>query len=163
MPYSGDTGEGQRRDAELFEKMTVEQRKNWAKQIVHRMMCAYNVSEKKGLAELIGCHQNMPSNWIQQGSVPWKVIYHCHVETGATLDWLYDGKEASVKITKHLRYKLESIALEVMHLADRLDQIEQTGDDGFKLASKNIAAYMIAILSPKSTESDTDNIWDLPS
>ena len=163
MPNTVGSDMGKRRDAEFFEKMTIEQRKNWAKQIVNRMMSVYHVSEKKGLAALIGCHQNMPSNWIQLGSVPWKVIYHCHVETGASLDWLYDGKEPPVEITKKLRYKLESIALEVMDIAARLDRIEQTGDDGFKLTSKKIAAHFIDILSPESTESDKENIWDLSS
>ncbi|NQZ06166.1 MAG: helix-turn-helix domain-containing protein [Algicola sp.] len=134
--------------------MTMVQRQEWAKRIVARMMSVSHVTEKKRLAQLIGCHQNMPSNWIQQGSVPWKVIYDCHKQTGASLDWLYDGIEPSLKISGRMRFKLENLAMELMQMGHRLELIEQTSADGFRSVAKIIAKDVARLLSAQTTQSE---------
>jgi hypothetical protein len=156
MPHSDESGNRVRRDQGFFNNMTLDQRQEWAKQIVARMMAVSQVTEKKRLAQLIGCHQNMPSNWIQQGSVPWKVIYDCHKQTGASLDWLYDGIEPSLKITGPMRFKLENLAMELMQMGHRLELIEQTSADGFRSVAKIIAKDVARLLSAEPIKSEPD-------
>jgi hypothetical protein len=139
--------EAGRRDSEFFNGMTLEQKQQWAKDIIKRMMQATGVYEKKGLAQMIGCHQNMPSNWLQKGSVPWKVVYLCHRETGVSLDWLYNGVEPAVVISPEVQRKLKNAVTELLEMAEREKLITQLSDDNFEAIAIQTSKEMIELLT----------------
>ncbi len=139
--------EAGRRDSEFFNGMTLGQKQQWAKDIIKRMMQASGVYEKKGLAKIIGCHQNMPSNWLQKGSVPWKVVYICHRETGVSLDWLYNGVEPAVVISSEVKRKLKNTVTQLLVLAERENLIAQSDKDSFETIAIQTTKEMIELLT----------------
>jgi hypothetical protein len=139
--------EAGRRDSEFFNSLTLDQKQQWAKDIIKRMMQATGVYEKKGLAQVIGCHQNMPSNWLQKGSVPWKVVYMCHRETGVSLDWLYNGVEPAVVISSEVARKLKNTVTQLLELAEREKLIAQLSDDNFETIARQTIKEMIELLT----------------
>ena len=147
MSNPDEVVESGRRDSEFFNGMTLEQKQQWAKDIIKRMMQATGVYEKKGLAQMIGCHQNMPSNWLQKGSVPWKVVYLCHRETGVSLDWLYNGVEPAVVVSPQLKRQLKNAVTELLELAQREKLIAQLGEDNFETLAIQTTKEMIALLT----------------
>ena len=55
-----------KRDSDFLATMTDEQRQQWIKDIVHRMMQAWDVPSKIALAAKLGLNPKAPSNWIQK-------------------------------------------------------------------------------------------------
>lgn len=91
-----------RKDKDFLNKMTLAERRQWAKRIVVRLILAWNVKEIQDLSQYIGGHIRMPSNWITKGVIPWEVVYTCHLQTGRSLDWLYNGNQCVVTATPEL-------------------------------------------------------------
>ena len=106
--------------------MTLNEKREWAKRIVVRLMLAWDVKEMQDLSKFIGGHLRMPSNWITKGVIPWEVIYTCHLQTGRSLDWLYNGNQCAITATPELeaeyRHKvatlIKAIALTKNFLSD---------------------------------------------
>ena len=83
--------------------MSLNEKREWAKRIVVRLMLAWDVKEMQDLSKFIGGHLRMPSNWITKGVIPWEVIYTCHLQTGRSLDWLYNGNQCAITATPELK------------------------------------------------------------
>lgn len=97
------TGESlPRRDKDFLKAMTLVERRDWAKRIIVRLMLAWGVNEMQSLCKYIGGHIRMPSNWITKGVIPWEVVYTCHLQTGRSLDWLYNGNQCAITATPEL-------------------------------------------------------------
>lgn len=98
------TGESlPRKDKDFLKNMTLVEKRDWAKRIVVRLMLAWDVKEMQDLSQFIGGHIRMPSNWITKGAIPWEVIYTCHLQTGRSLDWLYNGNQCAIAATPELK------------------------------------------------------------
>ena len=91
-----------------------QQRKATAKAIVIRMMQAWGVSDYKSLAQKLALNPLAPSNWIQKASVPQHAILSCHQQTGKTLDWLYNGEEAPMRLSAKQHRLLEQKVLNLL-------------------------------------------------
>jgi hypothetical protein len=63
-----------------------------AKAIAGRMRAAWGVEKNGELARFIGGHKKMMGNWINAGAIPREVFYTGHLQTGCSLDWLYNSK-----------------------------------------------------------------------
>ena len=98
------TGESlPRKDKDFLKAMPLNEKREWAKRIVVRLMLAWDVKEMQDLSKFIGGHLRMPSNWITKGVIPWEVIYTCHLQTGRSLDWLYNGNQCAITSTPELK------------------------------------------------------------
>lgn len=137
-----------RRDKDFLKKMSVEEKRTWARGIVHRLMKAWQVKEMKDIADHVGGHLRMPSAWIQKGFVPWEVIYTCHLDTGCSLDWLYNGNFPVFKRTEGLGKAIKSITKEVLTTSgSRLNIIKEVQTQGFNVVSNSITSALVAQLS----------------
>lgn len=125
-------------DKAHFADMPEKEAQEWSRGIVERMMAAYNLSEKKALAEHFGCHQNMPSNWIQTASVPWTAVHLCHQQTNASLDWLYYGKEPSYEFNNTALNHCKNIIDQQMIFARRLLKANMNEQEAFKMVSQSL-------------------------
>jgi hypothetical protein len=132
-----------RRDKDFLNKMTTKERQQWAKQIVHRMMKAWQISDKKAIADVLGCHPKIPGNWIQNGNVPWHVIYTCHLDTGVSLDWLYNAKLPTTEITPEMHEQLLKMAEEVLSLGVRMNLVKEANANGFEALSQSMVADLL--------------------
>jgi hypothetical protein len=137
---------------DFLKNMTFEQRQQWARDIVNRMMSAWNVDEHKILAEVLGMHPQTPSNWIQKKAVPWTVIYTCHKETGRSLDWLFDGEEPRTEITAAKVKSFEKSAIELMTYSEKMRLVQQVKADGFDTMAQGLASCFIDAMHPSEQD-----------
>lgn len=133
MSNLSDSKNKGRVDRAYYANMPLEHQQAWSRQIIERIMSAYKFNEKKVLAEHLNCHQNMPSNWIQTASVPWTVVHLCHEQTGASLDWLYHGKDPNYDFNESEAAKCRKLVEEAMTFGRRLLQNNVNERDAFKM------------------------------
>ena len=104
-------------------------------------MKAWGIEEMQQISQFIGGHARMPSAWVQKGFVPWEVIYTCHLDTGCSLDWLYNGKLPIVENTEDLNKRIQRITRDMLFLSsNRLNIIKETQGNGFNSVANSIAA-----------------------
>lgn len=125
-------------DKAHYANMPLKKQQEWSRQIVDRIMKAYQFNEKKVLAKYLGCHQNMPSNWIQTASVPWTTVHLCHTETGASLDWLYYGKEPRYNFNESEEERCKSLINQAMIFGRRLLQSEINEREAFQMVGDTL-------------------------
>ena len=136
-----------RRDKAFLDQMTIVQKRDWAKAIAGRMREAWGVKKNRELAQFIGGHKRMMGNWINAGAIPWEVLYTCHLQTGRSLDWLYNGKLPLIEATPQAITKLESLIQDVLHVCERVEFILKGKPNGVKDAAHTIAKEVLAYLS----------------
>lgn len=127
--------------------MTIEEKRAWAKDIVLRMMRAWGVEEMQDLSRFIGGHLRMPSNWISKGVIPWEVVYTCHLETGASLDWLYNGKVPVVEATEQIEQTFRQKMVSLLAASERMGFIRKDKSTGFIELAGNIAKEAVAFFT----------------
>jgi hypothetical protein len=132
----------------FLNNLTDSQRQKWAKLQVNRMMQAWQVEDHSGLAAKFGAHERTPSNWIQNRAVPWTAIYTCHEQTGRTLDWLYNGKEADKVISVSQRRAFEKSVSNVLHSAEQMGMVHVAGDIGYKMVVQGLVECLVDIITP---------------
>jgi hypothetical protein len=133
-----DTTSKGRVDKAHFANMPEKEAQLWSRGIVDRMMNAYDFKEKKALAKHFGCHQNMPSNWIQTSSVPWTAVHLCHQETNTSLDWLYYGKEPTYDFNENTGKRCKEIIAQQMIFARRLLKANMLEHEAFKMVENSL-------------------------
>jgi hypothetical protein len=138
-----------RRDKHFLKKMTKEQRQEWMRKILKRMADAWQVEGKKGIAEIVGCHPKMPGNWIKDGSVPLSVIYTCHLDTGVSLDWLYNGVLSDIKDTEQTRKVITETVRTVFMLGVRTHLIEEKNTGGLNALTETLTDDFIKLFEQK--------------
>ena len=161
MNTTNDSKNKTRVDKAFYANMPLAEQQAWSRQIIDRIMLAYKFNEKKVLAEHLGCHQNMPSNWIQTASVPWTAVHLCHEQTGASLDWLYYGKDPSYDFNEIEAAKCQSLVDQAMIFGRRLLQNNVTERDAFKMMSetlmKDLRCYFTSGTDALGFHDDTHN------
>lgn len=131
---------------DFLKNMSDEQRQQWARAIVQRMMLAWQVEEHKALAALLDLHPQTPSNWIQKKAVPWTAIYACHKATGKSLDWLYNGKEPVTEVSVQMRKSFEAAAVELLGYSAKMNMVKKLKDNGFTSVAEGMATCFIEVL-----------------
>lgn len=131
---------------DFLKNMSDEQRQQWARAIVQRMMLAWQVDEYKALAALLDLHPQTPSNWIQKKAVPWTAIYTCHKATGKSLDWLFNGEETTVEISSQKRKSFEKSAVELLTYSAKMNMVAKIKEDGFTSVAEGMATCFIEVL-----------------
>jgi hypothetical protein len=144
-----DDNGSQRRDKALFDSMTIEQKRDWARGIANRMKEAWGVKTHPELTKLIGCNDRMVGNWISSGSFPWEVVYFCHKETGSSLDWLYNALQPSFATALPIREELEAQVGDSLEVCQRVEFIEEKQSNGTKEAARIIAKEVLGFLDTK--------------
>jgi hypothetical protein len=140
-----------------FKNKPSETDKKLARQIVGRMLQAYKIEDPRELALKLDCTHGAIKNWGSAGRVPMDKLYHCHTDTGISLDWLVHGMPpvmvfdvARVEhFTKHLNSELAS--------AVRYRLIEEAREDGIDSLASGISESVIKWLGVAVVES-----FDLP-
>jgi hypothetical protein len=107
-----------------LKNMTDEDRRKWAKQIVKRMMSAWQVADQKSLAAKLELNEKAPTNWIQKRSVPWHAVYSCHIETGKSLDWLYNGKLQAIEWTASMQRAFEKDTARLLDSSETMNMLK---------------------------------------
>lgn len=123
--------------------MTEQQRQQWAKAIIHRMMTAWHVTDHKTLAQRLGLHGNTPSNWIQKKSVPWTAIYACHRETGSSLDWLYNGANPQFEVTPTILSAFTKQVTTLLKTSEQMGLIVSKHENGYQAVLTGIQACFV--------------------
>lgn len=131
---------------DFLNEMTEEQRQQWARDIVNRMMAAWQVTEHKALAQRLGLHGNTPSNWIQKKSVPWTAIYTCHKETGTSLDWLYNGVTPQFEVTQPMLSAFATKAGILFKTSEQMELIAETQENGYKAVITGMQACFVEVI-----------------
>ena len=142
------TGESlPRRDKDFLKAMTLVQRREWAKKIIVRMMLAWDVKEMQHLSRFIGGHVRMPSNWITKGGIPWEVIYTCHLQTGCSIDWLYNGNVCAISATPELKADYQKKVSDLIGTLCRSDEFSADTKDKLQQAVELISNEAIAFFA----------------
>lgn len=140
MNDTTDTKSKGRVDKAYFANMPEKEAQLWSRGIVDRMMNAYDFKEKKALAKHFGCHQNMPSNWIQTASVPWTAVHLCHQQTNTSLDWLYYGNEPTYDFNDTTAERCKDIIAQQMIFGRRLLKAGIPEHEAFKMVEESLFA-----------------------
>lgn len=121
--------------------------KEKARKIVKRMMSAWGFNDHSELAAECDIHIRTPSNWIQHKGVPWPMLCHCHQQTGRSLDWLYDGKEAAITVTTEQRHTL-AIEIEKLFISSEyFELITPTNEENNQLLIKGLIKCFVNVIS----------------
>ncbi len=140
-----------RRDKDFINDMTQEQRQQWAKEIMGRMMKAWGLKEQKEVAEKVNCHYKMPANWVQTFSIPWSVIYTCHLDTGRSLDWLYNGEISTNMSTPDIQSALIDATKVTLKKAIYMNLIDETSRNGLNILTKRLVQDLQLLLACTDT------------
>ncbi len=146
-----------RRDKDFINDMTQEQQQQWAKEIMQRMMKAWGLKEQREIAKMVNCHHKMPANWIQSFSIPWSVIYTCHLDTGRSLDWLYNGKIATDMSTEDVQHNFIESAKVTIDAAIHMDIISKNTPHAVSLLAKRLIKDLKKLLQIGSEPKETTN------
>lgn len=133
----------------FLRSMTTEERHRWVKDIVDRMLQAWQLCERKALAQKLGFHDNTVGNWISKGVVPWESIYTCHIETGRSLNWLFKGEEDEITLTTDTLVQIRTALESIMVMGEKMNLISQNEDNGHKLMAKTLTDEVVELLNPK--------------
>jgi hypothetical protein len=148
-----------RRDKQYLKNMTLPQKRAWTTAIITRMMEAWGFTDKKEIANTLICHDNMPSNWINTGKVPFDVVFTCHLDTGSPLYWLYHCTTPALTQIPTLSDELEEAAYQCLLLGKRTHLISEKNPNGFDAMAKTIVADYISAVAvftqPITTKADT--------
>lgn len=136
-------------DTQSIAMSSVDEQKAWTKEIVKRMMQAWNVSDHNALAIKCDVHGRTPSNWIQNKSVPQPMVYHCHQQTGRSLDWLYNGKEPAVTISEKQRQTFAADAKSLLLNSELLGLITPTESGDYDLLIKGLTNCFVNVIAAK--------------
>lgn len=156
------TGESPpRKDKDFLKSMTLVERRDWAKRIIVRLMLAWGVKEMQDLSKFIGGHIRMPSNWITKGVIPWEVVYTCHLQTGRSLDWLYNGNQCAIEATPELEAEYRDKVLTLVKAFART-KIFQTDSDikekeVIDLITREAIEFFAEIQKPMINHDDTQD------
>ncbi|MFT4925486.1 MAG: hypothetical protein ACI8WB_001579 [Phenylobacterium sp.] len=110
-----------------------------AEGIVERMMAAFDVRFKTELAAIVDCDSKKPGKWIGKGKVPDYAVLICHYKTGASLDWLYDGKTFDSKA----RDAFEAKILDGLCTSNDMGLIALTESNGFDATAKLLTKTLL--------------------
>ena len=119
-----------RRYEDFLSTMDEGQRREWIKDIIDRMILAWDLKSKRQLADKLTLHHKAPSNWIQNSTVPWSAIFVCSHDTGKTLDWLYYGKEPHCLLADDAANELYTKLAELLRLSCKTKLIKEANDNG---------------------------------
>lgn len=128
-----------RRDVDFLASTNKEQRKQWIIAIVDRMMLAWGHKSKKELADELSLKEKAPSNWIQNGTVPWSAIFICSRSTGRSLDWLYYGNEPRRSLPETLKSKLTKQITSLVRLGCKMKLIKEVNNNGIETLSDTLS------------------------
>ena len=131
-------------------KLTVEEsdlkdRKRIARDIVTRMKAALKVTKNKDLAERLGLGITVPTAWLGKGHVPAKALDQCSVMTGASLDWLRDGKEWKGGLCGEEVSALQTEALKVLASAVDFGMITEDQENGLSITANKLVTQFIEL------------------
>lgn len=126
--------------------------KKWVKSIVRRMMVAYDIEDHAGLAVKCGVHIKTPSNWIQRKQVPWPNIYHCHQQTGKSLDWLINGVTPQSPPTQLQCQKFASEASMLINSLSIMGFIVELRPNSYDALEKGLAKCFVDTLTPSEPQ-----------
>jgi hypothetical protein len=133
-----------------LKNMSDEEKHDWAKQIVKRMMIAWEVSDQKSLAAKLELNEKAPTNWIQKRSVPWNAVYTCHAETGRSLDWLYNGKQQTIEMTTTAYRQLEKDTENLLENSETMDMITVLDEGANKFFITGMIKNFLKLVNSKN-------------
>jgi hypothetical protein len=128
--------------------MSDDDRRQWAKQIVKRMMIAWQVDGQKSLAEKLELNEKAPTNWIQKRSVPWHAVYSCHVATGKSLDWLYNGKLPVIEMTSAMARAFEKDTKNLLGSSETMGMLKVLDEGASKFFVTGMIKNFLKIINP---------------
>jgi hypothetical protein len=131
----------------FLKDMSDEERRKWAKQIVRRMMDAWQVPDQKSLAAKLDLNEKAPTNWIQKRSVPWNAVYTCHAETGKSLDWLYNGKTQAIEITSAMQGALEKNTATLLESSETMNMLKVLDEGATKFFVTGMVKSFLKIIN----------------
>jgi hypothetical protein len=79
------------------------------------MMKVWKLDEMQDISTIIGGHSRTASNWVQTGAVPFDAIYTCHMQTNASLDWLYHGKSPTTTLPDGSMLRIQEKAVKLLY------------------------------------------------
>ncbi len=127
----------------------LEKRRAIARDIVTRMKAALKVSKIRDLAERLGVGSTVPTAWMGKGHVPAKAIEKCSVITGASLDWLRDGKEFKGELSDEEVAVLQTEALKTLMSAADFKMITEVQKEGFSITANKWVSQFIELTGMK--------------
>jgi hypothetical protein len=129
--------------------MTDDEYKNWLTGVVGRMITAWQLENKKGLATKLGVHEKTPSNWIQRCNIPYESIFNCHIETGKSLHWLYFGENDAVEMTPQMHRSFIKDTTALLQSAETMEMLKILDDDASSFFVKGLVKSFLQITKTK--------------
>ncbi len=129
---------------DYIEAMSNEQRQQWIRDMVRRLVIALQLKDRKTLSLSLGLHPNTVSNWSQKGTIPWETVYNCHQATGRSLDWLITGKEPAAPTQQNeekMERDFETDLTEFIATAQNMEIVKNNDQAGSSLLNGIMAIF----------------------
>jgi hypothetical protein len=137
---------------QVFQDKPLEQRRKTVRQIIARMLMAYGFKETKALASQFNCTYGAIKNWGSNGRLPTDPMFTCHMQTGASLDWLMNGKSAPLEFSQQMVDKFTSHIKDELTTAARYQLVNFERPENIKAISSGLSESIMTLLDIKQVE-----------